>query len=96
MFQVLVFPPIFQPTQVSLYDPACPWAPTVTDYSLTSRTTTQRHKGDQVSENCMTDLANLHIVQGEEAISASSTDKDLTNTLNSGVGVQGDKLRWMT
>lgn len=50
----------------------------------------------QVSVKCMADLANLHIVQGEGAISASSTDKDLTNTLYSEVGVQGDKLWWKT
>jgi len=40
MYQVLVSSPIFQPIQVSLVDLACPWATTVTDYSLTSRTIT--------------------------------------------------------
>lgn len=43
---------------------------------------------------CMADLANLHIVQEEGAcFSYSRIDKDLTNTVFTGVEVQGDTQR---
>lgn len=61
----------------------------------------QSHRGikeDWVSVKCMADLANLHIVQEEGAISASSSDKDMTNSvqLSRGAGWQTQKLWWKT